>query len=133
METLLDLWEPFTGPNAESFATLTSIRDTLSSLRWKPGSDSRVIASGDYDGVVMEYDLERRVPIFERDEHGGRRVWSVDYSHWDPVIGASGSDDGTMQMWDPRCEGGGCVATVQPGETRRASVAWSLIRLPGQR
>ncbi|KAF2315644.1 hypothetical protein GH714_040165 [Hevea brasiliensis] len=92
----------------------------LSSLRWKPGSDSRVIASGDYDGVVMEYDLERRVPIFERDEHGGRRVWSVDYSHWDPVIGASGSDDGTMQMWDPRCEGGGCVATVQPGETRRA-------------
>ncbi|XP_065869876.1 WD repeat-containing protein RUP2 [Euphorbia lathyris] len=94
----------------------------LSSLRWKPGSGSRVIASADYDGVVMEYDLERRIPIFERDEHGGRRVWSVDYSHSEQVIGASGSDDGTMQIWDPRCEGGGYVATVEPSVTGKASV-----------
>ncbi|WCJ36633.1 Transducin/WD40 repeat-like superfamily protein [Euphorbia peplus] len=86
----------------------------LSSLRWKPGSESRVIASADYDGVVMEYDLERRIPIFERDEHGGRRVWSVDYSKSEHLIGASGSDDGTMQIWDPRNEAGGCVATVEP-------------------
>ncbi|KAG5234600.1 WD repeat-containing protein [Salix suchowensis] len=86
----------------------------LGSIRWKPGSYGGVLGSGDYDGVVMEYDLERRIPIFERDEHGGRRVWSVDYSHWDPVLGASGSDDGTMQMWDTRCESGECVATVQP-------------------
>ncbi|KAM7504741.1 hypothetical protein LguiB_003645 [Lonicera macranthoides] len=90
----------------------------LSSLRWKPGSSGGVIGSGDYDGVVMEYDLERRIPVFERDEHGGRRVWSMDYSHWDPVMGASGSDDGTMQMWDPRCDGGRCVATVQPTAAR---------------
>ncbi|KAK1399547.1 Ubiquitin ligase protein cop1 protein [Heracleum sosnowskyi] len=82
----------------------------LSSLRWKPGSGGRVIGSGDYDGVVMEYDLERKIPVFERDEHGGRRVWSMDYSHWNPIIGASGSDDGSMQVWDPRCEGGICVA-----------------------
>lgn len=90
----------------------------LSSLRWKPSSDGRVLGSGDYDGVVMEYDLEKRIPVFERDEHGGRRVWSVDYSHWDPVIGASGSDDGTVQVWDPRCEGGNCVASVQPSVGR---------------
>ncbi|KAL8049683.1 hypothetical protein ABFX02_06G035200 [Erythranthe guttata] len=94
----------------------------LSSLKWRPGSDSRVIGSGDYDGVVMEYDLEKRVPVFERDEHGGRRVWSVDYSHWDPIIGASGSDDGTMQMWDPRCEGGKCLASVQPNRAIRSPV-----------
>ncbi|KAL3630605.1 UBA domain-containing protein rup1 [Castilleja foliolosa] len=68
----------------------------LSSLKWKPGSGSLVIGSEDYDGVVMEYDLEKRVPVFERDEHGGRRVWSIDYSHWDPILGASGSDDGTV-------------------------------------
>ncbi|KAK8490159.1 hypothetical protein V6N13_097251 [Hibiscus sabdariffa] len=91
----------------------------LSSLRWKPGSDGRVLGSGDYDGVVMEYDLERKVSIFERDEHGGRRVWSMDYSHSDPFLGASGSDDGTMQMWDPRLgEGGRCVAKVQPTVAR---------------
>ncbi|KAL6533144.1 hypothetical protein OROMI_027256 [Orobanche minor] len=87
----------------------------ISSLKWRPGLSSRVIGSGDYDGVVTEYELERRVPIFERDEHGGRRVWSVDYSRWDPALGASGSDDGTMQMWDPRCgDGGKCLASVQP-------------------
>ncbi|XP_019184386.1 PREDICTED: WD repeat-containing protein RUP2-like [Ipomoea nil] len=92
----------------------------LSSLRWKPGWNSRVLGSGDYDGVVMEYDLERRVPVFERDEHGGRRVWSVDYSHSDPVVGASGSDDGTMQTWDPRCPNGNCLATVQLSKARSA-------------
>ncbi|KAH7557617.1 hypothetical protein JRO89_XS11G0191600 [Xanthoceras sorbifolium] len=93
----------------------------LSSLKWRPGSGGRVLGSGDYDGVVTEYDLERRVPVFERDEHGGRRVWSVDYSRWGPVLGASGSDDGTMQMWDPRCDDGGsgrCVATVQPSAAK---------------
>lgn len=90
----------------------------LSSLRWRPGSNSRVLGSGDYDGVVTEYDLETRLPIFERDEHGGRRVWSVDYSHSDPGLGASGSDDGTLQMWDPRCEGGVSVARVHPSEAR---------------
>ncbi|KAL2227092.1 WD repeat-containing protein RUP2 [Sesamum indicum] len=94
----------------------------LSSIKWKPGSGSRVIGSGDYDGVVMEYDLEKRVPVFERDEHGGRRVWSMDYSHWDPTIGASGSDDGTMQMWDPRCDGGKCLAVVQPNRVARSPV-----------
>lgn len=74
----------------------------LSGLRWKPGTSSRVVGSADYDGVITEYDLERCMPIFERDEHGGRCVWSLDYSHVSPTIGASGSDDGTMQMWDTR-------------------------------
>ncbi|KAM3359859.1 WD repeat-containing protein RUP2 isoform X1 [Capsicum galapagoense] len=87
----------------------------LGSLKWKPDWGSRVLGSGDYDGVVMEYDLEKKMPVFERDEHGGRRVWSIDYCHSDPVLGASGSDDGTMQMWDPRCgDNGKCLAMVQP-------------------
>ncbi|KAL2248641.1 WD repeat-containing protein RUP2-like [Sesamum indicum] len=86
----------------------------LSSLKWKPGSGSRVIGSGDYDGVVMEYDLEKRVPVFERDEHGGRRVWSMDYSNWNPTLGGSGSDDGTMQVWDTRCDMGKTLASVEP-------------------
>ncbi|MBA0786145.1 hypothetical protein Gotri_025655 [Gossypium trilobum] len=38
----------------------------LSSLRWKPGTGGRILGSGDYDGVVMEYDVETKVPIFER-------------------------------------------------------------------
>ncbi|KAA0038490.1 WD repeat-containing protein RUP2-like [Cucumis melo var. makuwa] len=90
----------------------------LSSLRWKPNANARILGSGDYDGVVTEYDLEMKVPIFERDEHGGRRVWSVDYSTVEPVVGASGSDDGTVQVWDTRCESGECVAVVQPSVVR---------------
>ncbi|KAI3985343.1 hypothetical protein MKX01_033657 [Papaver californicum] len=87
----------------------------LSSVRWKPNTFGSVIGSGDYDGVVTEYNLEKRVPVFERDEHGGRRVWSVDYSHW---VGASGSDDGTTQLWDTRCSGDECVAVAQPSVGR---------------
>lgn len=90
----------------------------LSSLKWRPDSGGRVIGSGDYDGGVLEYDIERGMPVFERDEHGGRCVWSVDYSGWCPVLGASGSDDGTMQMWDTRCSAGTGVATVRPGGPR---------------
>ncbi|XP_030536702.1 WD repeat-containing protein RUP2 [Rhodamnia argentea] len=99
----------------------------LSSLRWRPGSGSRVIGSGDYDGVVTEYDLERQVPVFERDEHGGRRIWSVDYSSWGMAVGASGSDDGTMQLWDPRCgDGGRCLSMVRPGEAGRSTAVCSV-------
>ncbi|KAJ7975693.1 E3 ubiquitin-protein ligase COP1 [Quillaja saponaria] len=89
----------------------------LSNLRWKPNSSGRVLGSGDYDGVVTEYDLEIKIPVFERDEHGGSRVWSMDYSHCDPVVGASGSDDGTLQMWDTRCDGSQSFAMVRPGVT----------------
>lgn len=91
----------------------------LSSLRWRPDSGSRVVGSGDYDGVVTEYDLERRASVFERDEHGGRRVWTVDYSRRSPPLAASGSDDGTAHLWDPRCSNGGtCVAVLRPGLAR---------------
>ncbi|CAN0902737.1 WD repeat-containing protein RUP2 [Linum grandiflorum] len=87
----------------------------LSSLKWRPHAGGGVIGCGDYDGVVTEYDLERGgIPTFERDEHGGRRVWSVDYGGGGAVVGASGSDDGTAHVWDPRCEGGECVAVIRP-------------------
>ncbi|CAL9073718.1 WD repeat-containing protein RUP2-like [Musa acuminata AAA Group] len=86
----------------------------LSSLRWRPDSSGRTVGSGDYDGVVMEYDVERNVAVFERDEHAGRRVWSVDYSV-SGDLGASGSDDGTVQLWDSRCANGGLVAAARAG------------------
>ncbi|KAF9617584.1 hypothetical protein IFM89_037396 [Coptis chinensis] len=107
--------------NSTSLLDHTSVCDyyicapaKLSSLRWRPNTNGRVVGSGDYDGVVTEYDLEHCMPIFERDEHGGRRVWSLDYSHSSSPLGASGSDDGTMQMWDTRCVGNECVAMAQP-------------------
>jgi WD40 repeat protein len=35
-----------------------------------------------------------------------------------PVMGASGSNNGTIQVWGPRCEGGKCMAAVQPSVRR---------------
>lgn len=75
----------------------------LSSLKWDPMHGEGVIASGDYDGVVTEWDVEKAFAIFERDEHGGRKVWSVDYSLLYHSLCASASDDGTVQMWDKNC------------------------------
>ncbi|CAA6655633.1 unnamed protein product [Spirodela intermedia] len=97
--------EPPLSDHAASCSFYICTPAKLSSLRWKPDGSDRVVGAGDYDGVVTEYDLERRVPVFERDEHDGRRVWSVDYSRWLPQLGGSASDDGTAQLWDSRCGG----------------------------
>ncbi|KAJ0966704.1 hypothetical protein J5N97_023621 [Dioscorea zingiberensis] len=92
----------------------------LSSVRFRPEAAGRVIGAGDYDGVVTEYDLEKRVAVFERDEHGGRRVWSLAYSHCAPTLCASGSDDGTAQLWDTRAGVATCAGVVRPGERGEA-------------
>ncbi|CAL9203385.1 unnamed protein product [Musa hybrid cultivar] len=65
----------------------------LGSLRWLPASGGRVLGSGGYDGVVTEYDEERRVEVFERDEHAG---WHC-------------------RRWDTRRGGNGCVGVARPG------------------
>lgn len=43
-----------------------------------------------------------------------------DYSTMDLVVGALGSKDDTVQVWDARCDGGDCVAVVQPSGTESA-------------
>ncbi|KAF2942645.1 WD repeat-containing protein RUP2 [Oryza sativa Japonica Group] len=95
----------------------------LSSVRWRPGGGEAVAAShvgcGDYDGVVTEYDVERGVPVWERDEHEGRRVWALDYARGGgaATMVASGSDDRTAHVWDPRAPAGaaGSWATARAG------------------
>ncbi|RLN08027.1 WD repeat-containing protein RUP2-like [Panicum miliaceum] len=86
----------------------------LSSVRWRPGApQSAVVGCGDYDGVVTEYDVERGVAAWERDEHAGRRVWSLDYAPG-AAMAASGSDDRTAHVWDPRAPSAGW-ATARAG------------------
>ncbi|CAO2041359.1 unnamed protein product [Urochloa humidicola] len=88
----------------------------LSSVRWCPtggGSPSPAVGCGDYDGVVTEYDVERGVSAWERDEHSGRRVWSLDYAPG-ASMAASGSDDRTAHVWDPRSPSAGW-ATARAG------------------
>ena len=70
----------------------------LSSLAWNPDQPG-VVTVGDYDGVVVQLDLESGHLLSEQDEHGGRRVWSVSHSHLRPHLAASGSEDGTVALW----------------------------------
>ncbi|KAJ1277521.1 hypothetical protein BS78_04G010700 [Paspalum vaginatum] len=88
----------------------------LSSVRWRPSSSSApvVVGCGDYDGVVTEYDVERGVAAWERDEHAGRRVWALDYAPGAAGMAASGSDDRTAHVWDPRAPSAGW-ATARAG------------------
>lgn len=70
----------------------------LSSVQWV---EDTVIGCGDYDGVVSEWDVERGSLLVERDGHGGRKIWSIDYSVHEPRLCASASDDGTVRLWTP--------------------------------
>lgn len=83
----------------------------LSSIQWHQERPN-LIACGDYDGVVAEWDVERTCAISERDENGGQRIWSIDYSKDFPDLIASASDDGTVRMWDRSSEHS--VATLSP-------------------
>lgn len=89
----------------------------LSSVRWRPDSSSsgRFVGCGDYDGVVTEYDLDRGgAATWERDEHSGRRVWALDYSP-SSSMAASGSDDRTAHVWDPRSPAAGWATAKASG------------------
>ncbi|XP_062217950.1 WD repeat-containing protein RUP2-like [Phragmites australis] len=86
----------------------------LSSVRWRPGAlAGTVVGCGDYDGVVTEYDVERGMASWERDEHAGRRVWALDYAPG-ATMAVSGSDDRTAHVWDPRAPSAGW-ATARAG------------------
>lgn len=70
----------------------------LSSLAWNP-DEPGVVTVGDYDGVVIQIDLESGHLIAEADEHAGRRVWSVSHSLLRRHCAASGSEDGSVAVW----------------------------------
>jgi E3 ubiquitin-protein ligase RFWD2 len=70
----------------------------LSSLTWHPDQPG-VATVGDYDGVVVQLDLESGHVVAEGDEHSGRRVWSVSHSQSKPHLVASASEDGSVIFW----------------------------------
>lgn len=70
----------------------------LSSLTWHPDQPG-VVTVGDYDGVVVQLDVESGHVVAEGDEHSGRRVWSVSHSQSRPHLVASASEDGSVIFW----------------------------------
>ncbi|XP_059662655.1 protein SPA1-RELATED 3-like isoform X2 [Cornus florida] len=73
-------------------------RSKLSSICWN-GYIKSQIASSNFEGVVQVWDVARSQVFMEMREHE-RRVWSVDFSLADPTLLASGSDDGSVKLWN---------------------------------
>ncbi|KAI3466109.1 hypothetical protein Pfo_022772 [Paulownia fortunei] len=73
-------------------------RSKLSSICWN-GYIKSQIASSNFEGVVQVWDVTRSQAFMEMREHE-RRVWSVDFSVADPTMLASGSDDGSVKLWN---------------------------------
>lgn len=48
----------------------------ISSISWHDRSEASVI-TGDYDGVVSVYDVQRGENVFEGYEHDGQRIWGL--------------------------------------------------------
>ncbi|CAA3024176.1 SPA1-RELATED 4-like isoform X1 [Olea europaea subsp. europaea] len=73
-------------------------RSKLSSICWN-GYIKSQIASSNFEGVVQVWDVTRSQIFMEMKEHE-RRVWSVDFSVAEPTMLASGSDDGSVKLWN---------------------------------
>jgi len=79
----------------------------VSSLCYNPYV-KQSIASGDYQGVVQLWDVQKEMSTWENNTHR-RRVWSIDYSRIDPTKLASASDDGTVQVYSTSTKTATCA------------------------
>ncbi|KAG0465475.1 hypothetical protein HPP92_019639 [Vanilla planifolia] len=86
-----------------------SSKSKLSNVCWN-GYIKSQIASSDFDGVIQIWDFTRSEVLFQMREHS-KRVWSVHYSLADPTKLASGSDDGTVKLWN--INQGGSTGTIR--------------------
>ncbi|XP_015878256.2 E3 ubiquitin-protein ligase COP1-like isoform X3 [Ziziphus jujuba] len=66
-------------------------RSKLSCLSWNKNMKNH-IASSDYEGIVTVWDITTCQSVMEYEEHE-KRAWSVDFSHTEPSMLVSGSDD----------------------------------------
>ncbi|KAK4744137.1 hypothetical protein SAY87_010449 [Trapa incisa] len=74
-----------------------SSRSKICCVRWNPYIKHQ-IASSNFEGVVQVWDVRRNEVLMEMMEHE-KRVWSIDISTADPMMLASGSDDGSIKLW----------------------------------
>ncbi|KAL6538332.1 hypothetical protein OROGR_012320 [Orobanche gracilis] len=84
-------------------------RSKLSSICWNSYIKSQIVSSN-FEGVVQVWDVTRNQAFMEMKEHE-RRVWSVDFSVVDPTLLASGSDDGSVKLWN--INQGASVGTIR--------------------
>ncbi|KAI4355197.1 hypothetical protein L6164_003991 [Bauhinia variegata] len=75
-----------------------SNKSNLSCVCWNSYMRNH-LASTDYDGVVQMWDASTGQPFSQYTEHQ-KRAWSVHFSHSDPKLFASGSDDSSVKLWN---------------------------------
>jgi protein suppressor of PHYA-105 1 len=75
-----------------------SNKSRLSCICWN-NYIKNFLASSDYDGIVKLWDAGTGQGISEFKEHS-KRAWSVDFSNVNPTTFASGSDDGSVKLWN---------------------------------
>lgn len=77
-------------------------RSKLSSVSWSSYVRPHLLTA-DYDGSIVLWDVSTGCTASAEashfDEHT-RRVWSLQFSTLDPLRFVSGSDDGTMRLWN---------------------------------
>nr|XP_043623903.1 E3 ubiquitin-protein ligase COP1-like [Erigeron canadensis] len=104
-------------------------RSKLSCLSWNKHAKNH-IASSDYEGTVIVWDVNTRQSLMEYEEHE-KRVWSVDFSRIEPSMLVSGSDDCKVKVWCTRQESSAinidmkaniCCVKYNPGSSTHIAV-----------
>ncbi|XP_071691857.1 E3 ubiquitin-protein ligase COP1-like [Rutidosis leptorrhynchoides] len=104
-------------------------RSKLSCLSWNKHTKNH-IASSDYEGTVIVWDVNTRQSVMEYEEHE-KRVWSVDFSAVEPSMLVSGSDDCKVKVWCTKQESSAinidmkaniCCVKYNPGSSTHIAV-----------
>lgn len=91
------LWRTF--GNCENYGTLTGHKGAILDLHWS--RDSRILFSASADMHLASWDLETGTRIRRHIGHE-EVINSMDISKRGEELLISGSDDGTIGIWDPR-------------------------------
>lgn len=93
----LDLWRTY--GDCENYGQLSGHKGAILDLQW--ARDSRTVFSASADMTIASWDLETGERIRRHVGHEGV-INSLDISRRGEELLASGSDDGSYAVWDPR-------------------------------
>lgn len=84
-------------------------RDQLAAVdvKWSRGNFDTTIATAAANGRIMIYDLNRSSVEISRLHEHTRQVHRIAFNPYQPAFLLSGSQDGTIRLWDLRALGGG--------------------------
>mmetsp|Transcript_12120 Transcript_12120/g.34092 ORF Transcript_12120/g.34092 Transcript_12120/m.34092 type:complete len:599 (-) Transcript_12120:191-1987(-) len=91
------------GPDAGRSRCEMVTRAKPSSLSWNKFIENQLVSS-DNEGVLTLWDSSTGQIVQDYEAHE-KRIWSVDFCPTDPLLIASGSDDGKVKIWSTNQNG----------------------------